>query len=60
MSGVTSEYGKRDFQRSGLAAVGLIGALPFLRQRGKTAKDLGSEAQESLVRYLDPDRKVGE
>jgi len=43
----------------GLAAVALISALPFLRQRGKTAKELGSEEQESLARYLDPDKKTG-
>jgi len=44
----------------GMAAAALIGSAYFLRGRSKFSVELGSQEQESLVRYLDPDRKVGE
>ncbi len=44
----------------GMAAVAVFGFAHFMRGKRKTSAELGSQEQESLTRYLDRKKKIGE
>lgn len=44
----------------GMAAAALIGCAYFTRSKRTSSADLGAQEQESLARYLDRNKKIGE